>query len=253
MTAQASTDMLRRLAALAACVVLLAAVSTGSVYVTTLPGGADVWFDGVYVGRSPVVLDAVASGHHTVGLSKTGWSARQLDVSVEQGQTTLSSVRLARAAGTAVTPARGTIAVRGVEVRRLEIDGVAVPPDKDGTYPAATGTHEITVETRAGRATRDVTVWPQTRTDVVLQTDAAPVRPTVVAPVEDFLPKSAIRIDGERIVIRYAHHEIVGRVGDTTYRVDGRSVDYEAAPTLIGARLYLPAELLQKLFGNPDQ
>jgi len=40
--------MLRRLAAIAACVIFLAAVPTGSLYVTTLPTGADVWIDGTY-------------------------------------------------------------------------------------------------------------------------------------------------------------------------------------------------------------
>lgn len=242
--------MLRRLAAVAACVLLLAAVPTGSVYVTTLPAGTDVWFDGVYVGRSPVVLDAVTAGRHTVGLTKTGWSARQLDVSVETGQTTLSSTRLERAGGKGPQPPRGSIAIRGTLAKSVAIDGIVVSPGSDGTYSAGTGTHQVSIETPEGRATRDVTVWPLTRTDVVLETDAPPARPTVVAPAEDYVPKSAIRIDGERIVIRYARHEVVGRVGDTTFRIDGRSVDYDAAPTLIGPRLYLPAELLQKLFGN---
>ena len=251
MTAQGSTDMLRRLAALAACVLLLAAVPTGSVYVTTLPTSTDVWFDGVYVGRSPVVLDAISTGRHTVGLTKTGWNARQLAVSVEAGQTTISSTRLERVTGKGLQPPRGWIAVRGVLVRSVAIDGIVVPPGSDGTYAAGTGTHQLLIETGAGRSTREVTVWPQTRTDVVLEAGAAPpARPTVVAPAEDYVPKSAIRIDGERIVIRYGRHEVAGRVGDTTFRIDGRSVDYDAAPTLIGPRLYLPAELLQKLFGN---
>ncbi|MDP9106421.1 MAG: PEGA domain-containing protein, partial [Candidatus Eremiobacteraeota bacterium] len=86
--------MLRRLATAVLCVLLLAAVPTGSLYVTTLPTGADVWIDGTYVGRSPLVLGALAAGHHTVGLTKTGWDPLQLDVSVVAAQTTLSSTRL---------------------------------------------------------------------------------------------------------------------------------------------------------------
>jgi hypothetical protein len=244
--------MLRRLAALAACVLLLAAVPTGSVYVTTLPSGADVWLDGIYVGRTPLVLDALASGRHTVGITKTGWNPRQLDVEVESGQTTLSSTRLDRAAGSGLHPAYGTLAIRGVEVRALQIDGLAATPGKDGAYEAQSGTHQVVMQTPQGRVTRQVTVWPQTRTDVVVQRDDTSTRPSVVAPAEDFVPKSAIRIDGERVVVRYNRHEAIGRVGETSYRVDGRSIDYDAAPTFIGPRLYLPMDLLRTIAGNSD-
>ncbi len=80
MTDQGSQRLLRRLAAAVVCVLLLAAVPTGSLYVTTLPTGADVWIDGTYVGRSPLVLGGLAGGRHTVGLTKTGWDPLQLDV-----------------------------------------------------------------------------------------------------------------------------------------------------------------------------
>ncbi|GAC1620130.1 MAG: hypothetical protein NVS4B13_11740 [Candidatus Elarobacter sp.] len=94
-------------------------------------------------------------------------------------------------------------------------------------------------------------VWPQTRTDVVLQPAAEAARPSVVAPAEDYVPRSALRIDGERVVIRYGGHEVVGRLGITTYRVDGKPVDYGEAPTMIGPRLYLPLDLLTTLFSGP--
>src|SRR5665213_2587339 len=83
--------MLRRLAAIAACVIFLAAVPTGSLYVTTLPSGADVWIDGTYAGRSPLVLGGLVAGRHTVGLTKTGWDPLQLEVSVVCAVTTLTS------------------------------------------------------------------------------------------------------------------------------------------------------------------
>jgi hypothetical protein len=245
--------MLRRLAVLVACVLLLAAVSTGSVYVTTLPSGADVWLDGIYVGRSPLVLDAVASGPHTVGLTKAGWNPRQLDLTVSTGQTTLSSTRLERAVGSRVSAAAGTIAIRGARVRSVRIDGVSVKPEKDGTYAATTGTHQVVVATTRGAVSRQVTVWPQMRTDVVVEPVDAQTRPSVVAPVEDYLPKSAVRVDGERVVIRYNGHEVLGRVGETSYRVDGRAVDYDAGPTLIGPRLYLPIDLLKTIAGTTDR
>ncbi len=244
--------MLRRLAAAAACLIFLGAASTGSLYITTLPSAADVWIDGTYVGRTPVVLDALASGHHTVGIAKAGWTPQQLDVSIVSAQTTLSSVRLPRAKAQLAAPP-GSIALHGAQVEATYIDGVPVRPGKDGTFPAAAGTHEVAVRTAAGKVTRLVTVWPQTRTDVVVQPDADSARPSVIAPADDYFPSSAIRIDGERVVIKFDGHTATGRLGSTAYRVDGRYVEYDSAPTLIGSRLYLPIALLTAVGGSTDR
>ena len=238
--------MLRRLAAAVACVLLLAAVPTGSLYVTTLPTGADVWIDGTYVGRSPLVLGALAPGRHTVGLTKTGWAPLQLDASVVAGQTTLSSTRLESARTGGLHPLPGWIALHGV-VRAAYVDGVAAVPAKDGTIPATAGTHELTTRTPRGRITRSVMVWPGTRTEVVLQPDAEAVRPSVVAPAEDYLPRSAIKLVGDKVVVRYGRHEVIGHLGSTSYRFDGKTVEYDEAPTMIGSRVYLPLDLLNML------
>jgi PEGA domain len=243
--------MLRRLAAVAACLIFLGAASTGSLYVTTLPSAADVWVDGTYVGRTPLVLDALASGHHTIGIAKAGWAPQQLDVSIVMGQTTLSSVRLPRAKSELAAPP-GSIALHGARVDAVFIDGAPAQPGKDGTYPAAAGTHEVAVRTPGGKTTRLVTVWPQTRTDVVVQPDADNTRPSVIAPADDYFPASAIRIDADRVVIKFGGHTAAGRLGSTSYRVDGRSVEYDSAPTLIGSRLYLPIQLLAALGGSTD-
>jgi hypothetical protein len=238
--------MLRRLATVAACVLLLAAIPTGSLYVTTLPSAADVWVDGTYVGRSPLVVDALASGHHALGVAKTGWRPLQLDVSIVSGQTTLSSTRL-EFERPGLRPAFGSIAVHGVVATEAFVDGVSTARSKDGTYPASAGTHELAVRTPRGRISRAVTVWPQTRTDVVLQPEVEAPRPSVVAPAEDYLPKSAIQVEGEKVVVRYGGHEVVAHFGLTAYRLDGKVVDYGDAPTLIGSRLYLPLDLLTML------
>jgi PEGA domain-containing protein len=249
MTDQGSLDMLRRLAAVVVCALLLAAVPTGSLYVTTLPSGADVWIDGAYVGRSPLVVGALTTGGHAVGLTKSGWAPLQLDVTVEAGQTTLSSTRL-EATKARVRPPAGSIAIHGTPANRAYLDGVPAVPSKDGTIPAAAGTHEIAFRTSRGRVARSVTVWPQTRTDVVFQPDVEAPRPSVVAPAEDYVPRSAIQLEGDKVVVRYGEHVVVGHIGITTYRVDGKSVDYGEAPTMIGRRLYLPLDLLTSLFSG---
>ncbi|HEV2737499.1 MAG TPA: PEGA domain-containing protein [Candidatus Elarobacter sp.] len=238
--------MLRRLATAVVCALLLAAVPTGSLYVTTLPTGADVWIDGTYVGRSPLVLGALAAGRHTVGLTKTGWSPLQLDVSVVVGQTTLSSTRLEPVRAGTLHPLLGWIGIHG-KVRTAYVDGRPAVPAKDGTIAVAAGTHELTARTPRGRITRSVMVWPGTRTEVVLQPEVEAVRPSVVAPAEDYVPRGAIRLVGEKVVVRYGGHEVIGHIGSTAYRVDGKLVDYGEAPTMIGSRLYLPLDLLTTL------
>ncbi|HEY0395925.1 MAG TPA: PEGA domain-containing protein [Candidatus Elarobacter sp.] len=238
--------MLRRLAAAVACVILLAAVPTGSLYVTTLPSGADVWIDGTYVGRSPLVLGGLPAGRHSVGLAKTGWTPQQLDASVVAAQTTLTSTKLEPVARSGFR-LPGTVAVHGLVAEAVFVDGVPASPSKDGTYPVPAGTHELTFRTPRGRLSRTVTIWPQTRTDVVLQADVEAPRASVVAPAEDYVPHDAIKIVAERVVIRYGNHEVAGRLGSTVYRVDGKTVDYGEAPTMIGRRLYLPLDLLTML------
>lgn len=237
--------MFRRLAVLAACFGLLAAApATGALYVTTLPSGADVWVDGTYTGHSPLVLDALGAGRHTLSLTKTGWVAQNIDVSIVAGSTALSSVELQRAPGRLRTEL-GSIGIRGLTVKALLIDGIEAKPDRLGLYPVPAGSHEIVVLSTAGKASRIVTVYPEMRTDVVLHDDGKQ-SPAVVAPASGYLPASAIRIDADRVTISYGGHNVAAQFGSTTYKVDGRSMQFDSAPTLIGSKLYLPLELLAR-------
>ena len=147
--------MLRRLAAVAACAVLLGRRPDR----VTLRDDAsferaDVWIDGIYVGRSPLVLDALAAGRHTLGLTKTGWDPQQLDVS--RGRRRRRSARRARAREGAV-PARHAARSLCTGRRRGRCTWTACKPapSKDGTIPVTAGTHELAVRTSRGRITRD--------------------------------------------------------------------------------------------------
>ena len=238
--------MLRRLAAVAVCVLLLAAVPTGSLYVTTLPTGADVWIDGTYVGRSPLVLGALAGGRHTrrPHEDRLGPAAARCERRRRADHAQLDAARAGETGG--AHPLPGWIALHGT-VRTAYVDGFPAVPAKDGTIAVAAGTHELTARTPRGKITRSVMVWPGTRTEVVLQPEAEAVRPSVVAPAEDYVPRGAIQLVGEKVVVRYRGHEVVGHIGSTSYRVDGKLVDYGEAPTMIGSRLYLPLDLLTTL------
>jgi hypothetical protein len=244
--------MFLRLASLAACALLflVGAVPTGALYVTTLPTNADVWLDGTYVGHSPVILDALSAGRHTVSLNRTGWLSQDIDVSVVAGTTAVSSVALTRTGSRTVRGSDGSFSIKGVAARSLLFDGVALAPEPTGIYVVPSGTHELVAQTAAGKMTRTITIYPDMRTDIVLRDEGAVPRSAVVAPTSVYLPPAAVKIDGVRVTIRYERHAVDAVIGSPSYRFDGRNVSFDAAPTLIGAELYLPLELLKQLTAN---
>jgi hypothetical protein len=229
-----------------ATVALLGAAPTGAIFVTTLPSGADVWLDGTYMGRSPVVVDALAVGAHHLTLTRTGWTPEDLAVAIAPAQTQTTSVVLVRD-GTSTSESPGTIAIHSADkLGAVTVDGQPAAAAKDGTFPVSAGTHDVTIALAQGKQTRTVTVYPQTRTDVVLGTDAAP-RTIVIAPADDYLPASAFHLDGTRLGVHYGGHDVVAHLGTTTYTIDGHATAYDAPTTLIRNRVYLPLELLTML------
>jgi hypothetical protein len=237
-------------AVICASLTLLGAVPTGALYVTTLPTDADVWLDGTYVGHSPVVLDALAAGRHTVSLNRTGWVSADVDVSVVAGTTALSSVVLTRTGSNALRGAGGSIVIKGLPAKSVLIDGTAGAPDRTGAYAVASGTHELVAVTSAGKMTRTVTVYPEMPTEVVLREEDPSLRSAVVAPASDFLPAAAVKIEGTHVTIHYEHHAVDAMLGSSSYRLDGHEASYDAAPTVINGGLYLPLELLKQLTAN---
>lgn len=223
-----------------------ASVAGGGMYVTTLPAAADVWIDGTYVGRSPVLADALAPGRHGVTITRTGWQAQRLPIQISGGGITMMSLRLLP---TTQPGAEGTFVLRGVKATRVLLDGKRLFADATAPITAGPGAHELEVSTPRGKITRPFAVVPHTETEVVIrdapQTHSA--RAAVDAPAAEYLPDEAVRIVDRRIVVRYAGHEVIGRLGDPVVRYDGAPTTYESAPTQIAGRLYLPLDLLQKL------
>ncbi len=242
-----------RSAAVAAlgCVLLGASsgsVPSGALFLTTLPVGADAWVDGTYVGRTPVFVDALTVGHHAVSLTRTGWAARDVDVEVASGATTMSSIRLTQGAHGSHA-AEGSAAFHELaSSARLVVDGTTVSNPAHGAVPLAAGTHVAVVVTHQGKTTHTFTVYPETTTQVVLSNayvDEA--KSAVVAPAEEYLPTDAYHVDGKKVTVHYANHEIVAKIGELPMRFDGVTVSYDAPPSLIAGRLYLPLALLARL------
>ena len=76
---------------------------------------------------------------------------------------------------------------------------------------------------------------------------AGAAKSAVVAPADEFLPDGAYSVEGKKIVIHYAGHTAVAHLDDVQVHLDGATVSCDAAPAMIGRKLYLPLELLAKL------
>ena len=219
--------------------------ASGAIYVTSLPTGGDVWIDGGYVGHAPLFLDGLGAGRHRVTVVKSGWITQEADVVV--GSTpALESFALARTGGGGSGQAR----FHGVPFAAIQIDGGTVMPDRNGTVTLPSGRHEISAKTGQTRITRLFTVYPDMITDVDLhdgEAQAPVTRSSVVAPADDYLPRIAYRVDSGRIFVQYGGHNVFGRIGMQTFRVDNHSIEYDAAPFLVEDELYLPLALLVRL------
>jgi len=232
-----------------------AETACGGVYITTLPSGANVWIDGTFVGRAPVLVDALLPGHHAVTLTKSGWTAQEVDVSINPREVAMSSTRLAEAPEPDPGARPGSVLVRGAPAgATLALDGGAVAAvGKELHVPP--GSHEIVMTTTRGRTTRKFVVLPDTTTEVVLDEPrpGGDSHSAVVAPAEDYLPTDAFSVVGKKIVVRYAGHLVVAHFGVADVKLDGAIVTFDSAPEAIGGKLYLPLELLQQLTGDTSK
>lgn len=57
----------------------------GSISITSDPSGASVYLDGTHRGTTPISLDNVVSGSHTIELTKSGYESKTLAVSLSVG------------------------------------------------------------------------------------------------------------------------------------------------------------------------
>lgn len=218
----------------------------GGLYVTSLPSGADVWVDGSYIGRTPLLLDGLREGKHAVTVTKAGWKVEEVDQNVAAGVTTPATVQLEP-----IKPlhSHGDIALHGLDrTAHVSIDG---GPWRvlENEYDASVGTHRLSVREPQAKFERMVLVYPEQTTHVLF---AAPAdtHSAVVAPVSDYLPASAAKVSADRVVVRWSGHVAVGHLGDARFLVDGHDVVYDAPAGMVRGRLYLPLDLLLMMTGS---
>ncbi|MDQ6826008.1 MAG: PEGA domain-containing protein [Candidatus Eremiobacteraeota bacterium] len=227
----------------------------GAVYLTTLPSGADVWVDGTYVGRTPVLLDGLPSGKHAMTLTKAGWNVAEVLQQIEGRTVTANSVVMQRDMHAHGSP--GRIAFHGLPPGgHVSLDGLQSLSGP--IYYTSSGTHKVVVHVGKLKIFRDVKVYPDTTTDVVIPVSlasAGAVRTKflVVAPAEQYLPDSAFRVEHGKVIIAYGGHSVVGHVGRNELKMDKETLAFDAPPVFVHGKLYLPLDLLLQLTGHSSK
>lgn len=143
---------------------------TGSVYVTTLPAGADVWLDGSYIGHSPKLIDGLLLGRHALTVAKTGWVGRDLAVTIaDPSAPVMASVVLDKSDAFAV-PGTGSLVLHGSGPLppSILVDGAPVALTK-GTCTLPVGPHTVAIATPRGRMTRRVTIYADMTTEIIVR------------------------------------------------------------------------------------
>ncbi|MDQ2871505.1 MAG: PEGA domain-containing protein [Candidatus Eremiobacteraeota bacterium] len=226
----------------------------GSLYLSSLPGAADVWVDGSYIGRTPVLLTGLKAGRHTVTVTKTGWKVSEDDQQISVGVTTMASVQLDPLRSTHPPRGRGQIAMHGLKPdARVSFDGGASQVLRQ-TYDEPVGTHNVVVREPKERFDRTVEVYPNEATHVLYRSPLADTHNAVVAPASDYFPEKAAAIGaGGRLVIHWGGHRVIGRIGDARFSVDRRVVIYDAPAGMVRGKLYLPLDLILAITGGKSR
>jgi hypothetical protein len=221
----------------------------GSLYVNSLPSGADVWVDGSYIGRTPLLVDGLRSGKHSLTITKAGWKVQEIDEQVTAGIMTPATVQLEAIKALRQT---GELVVNGAErAAKVSIDGGAWQP-LAATYSLTAGAHRIAVRDSKAKYERMAAIYPGQVTHVLVGAPAEE-HAAVVAPLGDYLPLSAAKLSDGRLVVRWGGHTVVGHVGDSRFLVDGRDVVYDAPAGMVRGRLYLPLELIRSITGSKSK
>ena len=162
----------------------------GQLQIRTEPAGANVTVDGIPRGKSPVLVESLAAGEHSVVLDAENANVKQT-VSVEAGMTASLVVPLASAA---VEPASGWIAVTApVELQIFEGKRLVGTSQSDRLMLPA-GRHDLDVvnDTLGYRQTRTVQVAPGKTAAVKLDWPKGSI-------AINALPWADVWIDGERV------------------------------------------------------
>jgi hypothetical protein len=156
-------------------------ISTGSLTVDTQPSGARVLVDGAAAGETPLTLDDLAPGRHTLTFVTAAGTVKKI-VRVEAGKTLTLDVPVYS----------GWVAVFAPIALDISENGRGIGSTEQGRLMLSPGKHELTLSNRefGYKAVRTVTVEPGEE------------RPITVQPTGEVslnaLPWAEVWIDGQK-------------------------------------------------------
>ena len=228
-----------------AALALAGSLRFGGLYVTSLPTHADVWVDGNYVGRTPIFLDGLRAGPHAVTVTKVGWRVESIEPVVEGGATVARTVQLHAVHDAGI----GSLRIHGVSATASVCIDATPCAALRARFDVPAGTHHVIVRDGAYKYVRDVDVYPDQATQLLLHVPAS-THLAVVAPVLDYLPASAADVEHGKVLLRWNGHVAQGQLGDSRFLLDGRTVQYNAPAGIVEGRLYLPLDLIESIAGT---
>ena len=228
----------------------------GSAYVTSLPQNASAWLDGTYIGSTPVYVDDLLPGKHSVTLSSAGWQPQTVMFDVAVGRIAPVSIVMARSIGAQGPKGQGTLAFAGIPPgSRVYVDGALLAPPVEARSETA-GYHIVTLQPTvpdAIRSTRVVDVFPNTTTTVSFagtSTDEQPTADDILEPIDSVVPLSDVVIAGNDVIIHYRNVEVECAIGERGYTINGKQQTMSISPALVAGKVYLPQSLLARLAGK---
>lgn len=236
----------------------------GGAFVTTLPAAASAWLDGVYVGETPLYVDDVLPGRHSVTISRSGWRPDSASFDVFAGRITPVSVVMQRADQpqgglAAAVKGHGMLAIYGGPPgAKFFVDGVGIGTSPIEPRSVEAGYHIVMVQPpgkNAERATRIVDVFPDSTTAL----DFAPTSLTaaqsnpaddILEPLESVVPSGNVVVAGNVVTIHYRGVEVECAIGSRSYTLNGKGGTLSVPPALVNGKVYLPVSLLDRLRGK---
>ena len=94
------------------------------------------------------------------------------------------------------------------------------------------------------------TVYPGETTHLVFPVAPSQEHSAVVAALADYIPETAAKVTDGRIYLKWAGHIVTGKIGETRFVMDRRSVTYDAAAGMVRGKLYLPLDLIHAITGK---
>jgi hypothetical protein len=235
----------------------------GGTFLTTLPAAASAWLDGAYVGETPVYVDDVLPGRHSVTISRSGWRPDSASFDVFVGRITPVSVIMHRVepqgAIAAAVKGHGMLAVYGGPPgAKVFVDGVSIGVSPVEPKSAEAGYHIVMLQPpgkNAEKSTRIVDVFPDSTTAVDFASTSmtgAQTNPVddILEPLDSVVPSGSVVVAGNIVTIHYHGVEVECAIGSRSYTLNGKAGTLSVPPALVGAKVYLPVSLLNRLKGK---